>query len=252
MFQDSVLPILGRIVPERSAIECRTFRLAGIGESVVEAKVGQKLLALPGLELGYCARLGEVDVRVIGDTAVLDAAEEIIRNEFAASMYTAENEKLEEVVVHLLAQAEQRVTTAESCTGGLIAHRLTNVPGSSGVFDAGYVTYANHAKTEMLGVDAALIQTQGAVSEPVARAMAEGALARSGATFALAITGIAGPGGGSAEKPVGTVFICLAERSAESIVQQRNLQSDRESFKQLTSQIALEMLLQRLVRGPSV
>ena len=249
MFRESVIPILRQIVPDRGAVECRTFRIAGVGESVVEAAVGPQILALPGVELGYCARLGEVDVRVIGTTAVLDAAEGLIRNAFAASVYTAGNEKLEEVVVRLLTDSKQRVTTAESCTGGFVAHRITNVAGASAVFDAGYVTYANEAKVQMLGVDARLIEEHGAVSENVARAMAEGALAKSGATFALAITGIAGPAGGSAEKPVGTAFIALAEKSVETIVQRRKFLNDRESFKQLASQAALEMLRQRLVRS---
>ena len=249
MFRDSVIPILQQIVPERSAVECRTFRIVGVGESVVEAAVGPQILALPGVELGYCARIGEVDVRVIGAPAVLDAAEGMIRNAFAASILTAENEKLEEVVVRLLSETNQRITTAESCTGGFLAHRITNVPGSSAVFDAGFVTYANEAKVGMLGVNASVIEQHGAVSEKVARAMAEGALGKSRATFALSITGIAGPGGGSAEKPVGTTFIALASKSGETVVQHRNFQSDRESFKQLASQAALEMLRQRLMRS---
>jgi nicotinamide-nucleotide amidase len=249
MFRESVMPILQGIVPNRSAVECRTFRLAGVGESVVEAKVGSQLLALPGIELGYCARIGEVDVRVIGNAGVLDQAEGIIRTVFARSMYTSHNEKLEDVLVRLLTESRQRVSTAESCTGGFLAHRITNVPGSSAVFDAGYITYANEAKTELLGVYPALIEEHGAVSEAVARAMAEGALAKSGATFALAITGIAGPGGGSEEKPVGTTFVALAARSAETLVQRRNFQSDRESFKQLATQAALEMLRQRLLEA---
>ena len=249
MFRDSVIPILQQIVPERSAVECRTFRIVGVGESVVEAAVGPQILALPGVELGYCARLGEVDVRVIGAPAVLDAAEGMIRNAFAASILTAENEKLEEVVVRLLTEANQRITTAESCTGGLLAHRITNVPGSSAVFDAGFVTYANETKVGMLGVNASVIEQHGAVSEKVARAMAEGALGKSRATFALSITGIAGPGGGSADKPVGTTFIALASKSGETVVQHRNFRSDRESFKQLACQAALEMLRQRLMRS---
>ena len=103
-----------------------------------------------------------------------------------------------------------RVATAESCTGGLIAAALTHVPGSSDVVDRGFVTYSNEAKTELLGVDAALIASHGAVSQPVAAAMAEGALARSHADVAVSVTGVAGPGGGSAEKPVGTVWFGLA------------------------------------------
>lgn len=106
------------------------------------------------------------------------------------------------------------IATAESCTGGLVAGRLTDVAGSSAVVERGFVTYSNEAKTQMLGVDAALIAAQGAVSEPVARAMAEGALARSRADVAVAITGVAGPGGGTAAKPVGLVHFGLARSDA--------------------------------------
>lgn len=108
-----------------------------------------------------------------------------------------------------------RLATAESCTGGLVAAALTEIAGSSDVFDAGFVTYANAAKSRMLGVDPAVIEREGAVSEPVARAMAEGALAASFADLAVAVTGVAGPGGGSADKPVGLVHFAVARRGAE-------------------------------------
>jgi nicotinamide-nucleotide amidase len=215
---------------------------------MVEAKIGPQLLALPKVELGYCARLGEVDVRVLGPAATLDAAETIVREAFADSVFTeTTDERLEDVVVHSLVQTLQTVATAESCTGGLLANRITNVPGASAVFLAGYVTYANEAKVAMLGVPESLIAAQGAVSEHVARAMADGALERSRATFALSTTGIAGPSGGSPEKPVGTVFLALASVGRETVVQRRNFLSDRESFKQLATQAALEMLRQRLL-----
>lgn len=113
-------------------------------------------------------------------------------------------------LLHQLRTQGLTLTTAESCTGGLIAALLTEIPGSSDVFTHGWVSYANAAKTEMLGVDAALIAEHGAVSEAVARAMAEGARAASGASLAVAVTGIAGPGGGSAQKPVGTVHLAVA------------------------------------------
>ena len=250
MFRESVKPILRAVVPARTTVECRTFRLAGVGESVVEAKVGSQILALADVELGYCARLGEVDIRVLGGPAVLAAAEAIIRQAFPNGVYTsAPEEKLEEVVVRLVTERRQTVATAESCTGGLLAHRITNVPGSSAAFLAGYVTYANDAKVAALGVPEPLLAEHGAVSEPVVRAMAEGALHKSGATFALATTGIAGPGGGSPHKPVGTVFLALATANDETVVVRRNFESDRESFKQLATQAALEMLRQRILQS---
>lgn len=247
MFKESVLPHLREIVPAGSAVVSRTIRIAGVGESVVEKAVGAQLLALDGIELGYCARPGEVDVRLLGAESALDEAEAILRGAFAASIYTMADENLEEVIVRLLATAKATVTTAESCTGGHLANRLTNVPGASAVFLAGYVTYSNDAKTSALGVDSASIEKDGAVSAEVAQEMAAGALRRASATYALATTGIAGPDGGSADKPVGTVYIALASVDGDKEVQRRRFQTDRESFKHLATNVALEMLRQRLV-----
>ena len=134
------------------------------------------------------------------------------------------------------------VATAESCTGGLIAAALTEIPGSSDVVDRGFVTYSNAAKSEMLGVDPALIAAHGAVSEPVARAMAEGALARSDATLAVSVTGVAGPGGGSADKPVGTVWFGLAARGQATWSERRVFPGDRAAVRQATVLHALALL----------
>ena len=135
-----------------------------------------------------------------------------------------------------------KFATAESCTGGLISNRITNVPGASEVFTHGFVTYANEAKTGMLGVPAAEIEKHGAVSESVARLMAEGALMASGADIAVSVTGIAGPGGGSDAKPVGTVFVALATAAGTEVRQHLN-RFDRPTFKYLTSQQAMMMTL---------
>ena len=136
-----------------------------------------------------------------------------------------------------------KIAAAESCTGGLIAAGLTDVPGSSNVFDRGFITYSNEAKTELLGVPADLIAEHGAVSEPVARAMAEGALARSRADIAVAVTGIAGPGGGSAEKPVGLVFIGAVRRGEPAVVERHVFPGDRAEVRRATVLRALELLL---------
>ncbi len=146
-----------------------------MGESLVEKAIGEKVLAIPGVELGYCARPGEVEVRVIGDPKAIQAADAIIRGELGLSIFSDNDEALEEVVVRLLKQGKQTLATAESCTGGLIANQITNVSGASEVFLAGYVTYANSAKNDVLNVELKLIDKNGAVSEAVARAMAEGA-----------------------------------------------------------------------------
>jgi nicotinamide-nucleotide amidase len=135
-----------------------------------------------------------------------------------------------------------RVATAESCTGGLIAASLTAIAGSSDVVDRGYVTYSNAAKTEMLGVPAALIDAQGAVSEPVARLMAEGALARSAADLAVAVTGIAGPGGGTDKKPVGLVWFGLAWRGGATRSLSHVFPGDRAEVRRATVARALALL----------
>ena len=137
-----------------------------------------------------------------------------------------------------------RMATAESCTGGLVAAACTAVAGSSEWFERGFVTYSNAAKIESLGVDAALIATHGAVSAQVARAMAAGALAHSPADLALAVTGIAGPGGGSADKPVGTVWLALARRDAAELIDERlQLGGDRAAVRAQTVARALAALL---------
>jgi nicotinamide-nucleotide amidase len=247
MFHASVLPILRGFVQATGTIDRRTFRIAGMGESLVEEAVGGQLLEMPGLELGYCARPGEIDLRLIGETATLDRAEQIVRKKLGPAIYSADGSDLEEAVVKLLTARKQTLTIAESCTGGYLSHRITNVPGASAVFLAGHVTYSNEAKTAMLGVDPRLISEHGAISEQVAIAMAEGARLNAKADFAVAITGIAGPSGGTEEKPVGTVFIALAAEGEPTKIERRFFPDDRPTFKELTTQTALEMLRRELL-----
>lgn len=150
-----------------------------------------------------------------------------------------------EALVKAYAAAGKRIATAESCTGGLVAGLLTSVPGSSSVVDRGFVTYSNEAKTDLVGVPAALIAAHGAVSEPVARAMAEGALGRSLADAAVAITGIAGPGGGSPDKPVGLVHFALALKDRPTRpIERRFGDPGRAEIRRLSVEQALELLEQ--------
>ncbi|EKE77667.1 CinA family protein [Oceanibaculum indicum] len=139
-------------------------------------------------------------------------------------------------------QAGLMLATAESCTGGLIAGTLTEIAGSSAVVDRGFVTYSNEAKAEMLGVDPALIATHGAVSEAVARAMAEGALARSSADITVAVTGVAGPGGGTASKPVGLVHLAVARKGRETVAHHEVFSGDRSAVRRATVEKALTMI----------
>jgi nicotinamide-nucleotide amidase len=145
-----------------------------------------------------------------------------------------------------LLRKQQKVCTAESCTGGLIAKSFTDLAGSSDWFDRGFVTYSNAAKSEMLGVPASLIEDYGAVSEAVASAMASGALCHSEADYAVAVTGVAGPGGGSADKPVGTVWIAVASKD-ELGAQCHHFDGDRGAVREATLRAGLESLLERLV-----
>lgn len=153
---------------------------------------------------------------------------------------------------HVLERARKdgvMIATAESCTGGMVAAALTEVPGSSEMFERGFVTYSNDAKQEMLEVPATLIGEQGAVSELVARAMAEGAVARSNATLSVAITGVAGPDGGSVGKPVGLVYIATAYKDASTLTKRYIFTGNRKSVRRQAVEIALKMLLARLEDG---
>jgi len=151
------------------------------------------------------------------------------------------SDALETKIVRRLTDRKQTLAVAESCTGGYISHRITNVPGASVVFLSGLVTYSNAAKQTFLGVRAETLERQGAVSEPVAREMAEGARRASGTDYAIAVTGIAGPSGGSPEKPVGTVFIAVATPTETKVLRFFN-PGDRLAFKETTARQALELL----------
>ena len=252
MFENVVVPFLRREFPLEAPWVCRTLRTSGIAESMVQQKIAAPLqaLAAAGLEIGYCARPGQVDVRLSArgsdSKKIVGEAEAIVQKVLGGQIFGFDEEEMEAVVVRLLAGRKQTLAVAESCTGGYLAHRVTNVPGASAVFRGGFVTYSNEAKQKFLGVRAETLADHGAVSEAVARAMAEGARRQFGADFALAITGIAGPDGGTKEKPVGTVFIGLAGE-AGTVVERRFNPFERETFKEITAGQALEMLRIRLV-----
>jgi nicotinamide-nucleotide amidase len=247
MFRASVIQILRLIVRVPASIERRLYKIACVGESTVEEAIGRKVLAIPGIELGYCARPGDVDVRILGEATAVNRAEAIIKMALGPAIYSKTGETIEEVTVKLLSERNETLAIAESCTGGLLANRITNVAGASKVFSAGYVCYANQAKIDMLDVDPKLIEKHGAVSEPVARALAERARAHARSTYALAATGIAGPTGGSPKKPVGTVYVALAAL-AEIAVKKLFFPSDRETFKQLAAQAAFDLLRRKLIK----
>jgi nicotinamide-nucleotide amidase len=221
MFNTSVAPNLSGLVTEpRRQIVLRSF---GLPESEVNDRLAG-VESLYGVTIGYRASLPEIEVKVLAQATSPDAALAVarraaddVRARLGDHVYGEGFGSLPEHVGALLAERGQTVAVAESCTGGLAAELLTRIPGSSRYFLGSAVVYANSAKTELLGVPAALIAEHGAVSAEVARAMAEGARARLGASFGLAFTGIAGPDGGTAQKPVGLVHWALAAASGTEL-----------------------------------
>jgi nicotinamide-nucleotide amidase len=251
MFKAAVVPLLNQYLRLEAPFVCRTLRATCLGESVVEERVSLPLAPLVerGLQIGYCARPGQVDVRLAAQNATADElvaeAGAIVRDRLGKFLYTDGEEEIEATIVELLTRRKLTLAVAESCTGGCISHRLTNVPGASAVLLAGLVTYSNKAKGKFLGVREQTLEANGAVSEAVAREMAEGARNQTGANYALSVTGIAGPAGGSEAKPVGTVYLGLAGPE-QTIVEGRFNPLDRETFKQVTAQQALDLLRRNL------
>jgi nicotinamide-nucleotide amidase len=246
MFESCVRPMLRSIRGDLNDQECRTYHIVGLGESVVEELIGTELSRRGDIEVGYCARPHEVDFRLIASRAVLEEVEPIVLAAMGTHLVSVDGDHIEEVVVSRLREVRKTLAAAESCTGGLLANRITNVPGASLVFLEGFVTYSNEAKIRTISVPERLLALHGAVSDPVARAMAEGAAEKAGADFGLGITGIAGPAGGTVEKPVGTVFIAIAERDVITECRRELFPTDRETFKQLATQTALDMLRLRI------
>jgi nicotinamide-nucleotide amidase len=251
MFDESVVPLLRRVFPLKEPFVCRTLRSTGLGESVVQEKISGPLESLveAGLELAYCARPGQVDVRLAAQGAnaekLVDEGQALVRARLGDDIFGQDDDELAAIVIHLLAERRQTLAVAESCTGGCLAHQLTNVPGASAVFLSGFITYSNETKQKFLGVKASTLEQHGAVSEAVACEMAEGARRANSADYALAVTGIAGPSGGTPQKPVGTVFIALASTGQTQVWRKQN-PWDRITFKEVTARQALNELWLRL------
>ncbi|MDX6445388.1 MAG: nicotinamide-nucleotide amidase [Blastocatellia bacterium] len=231
----------------------RVLRVAGLGESAVDERIAPiySKYQNPQTTILFNSSEIEVHLRAQGRTekdaeALLDDLSLKIEKELGNAVFSFRGEKMEEVVGRSLAIKGFTLAVAESCTGGLIAERLTNVPGSSKYFVEGLVTYSNESKTRLLGVDKKLILEFGAVSQQIARDMARGVRHRAKTDFGLAVTGIAGPDGGSEEKPVGLVFIALADE-AHTEHKRFVLPGDRELIRWRASQAALDMLRRRLI-----
>ncbi len=241
MFHAEVVPRLKALAGVDEIAEVQELKFIGVGESELHEGIDEPLSRIEGLEVGYCARLGEVDLRLIGTPEVIAKGRELALASYADYFVNDDGSSLEETVVKLLAEKGLVLTTAESCTGGLISNRITDISGSSEVFEYGFVTYSNEAKADLIGVKAETLEEFGAVSEEIAGEMAVGALVESGADLAISVTGIAGPTGGTEEKPVGTVCFGIAtEEGVETIrgIHPRN----RKDFKQQVSQRALDLV----------
>ena len=228
----------------------RWIATSGIGEVRVAERLTQGRFAPPdGIRLAFLPSPGGVRLRLAAPSGApdetLDAAEREVRR--LLGDWALPLPGLAESLIRRLEENGASIATAESCTGGLIGARITDVPGSSSVYRGGIVSYSDQVKVERLGVDPSLLREHGAVSEPVARAMAEGARAAFGATLAIAVTGIAGPGGGTPEKPVGTVWISVADGSGTE-AQRFRFPGNREMVRERTVHKALE-LAYRLHQG---
>jgi nicotinamide-nucleotide amidase len=244
-------PAAQQAIAGRTAYQQKTIRMFGLPESGL-AETLRTAASIPGfdaLEITTCLRRGEIEMVTRYEPDAADAyalLTELLRDRHGQQIYSEDGSHVDDLVARLL--AGRRIATAESCTAGLVAARLTDRPGSSDYVRGGVVAYSNDAKTELLGVDAALIEAHGAVSEPVAEAMAAGALRRFGADIAVATTGIAGPSGGTAEKPVGTVCfsVMLGPPGGRTITRTLRLPGNRSDVRDRSTTVAMHLLWRML------
>lgn len=253
MFEHDIAPYLNKKQPE--GIYSHMVKVCGIGESRAETMVADLMDAQTNPTLAPYAKTGEVHFRVTARACSEEAAEQLMepmieemKKRFGDAVYTTEeNVTLEESVIRLLEEKKMTVTTAESCTGGKLSGRLLNVAGASGVYNEGYITYANASKEKILGVKHETLETYGAVSEQTAAEMALGAAKAAGADAALSVTGIAGPGGGTAEKPVGLVYIGCAV-NGEVTVREYRFTGNREKNRDYAVARAITLLREELLK----
>ncbi len=223
----------------------RTLKVVGLGESRIEHRISEVVQTHSQVRFGYRTLGLENHVKLLAEgddaQAKLQAAEDGVRARLGDLIYGADEDVLEAVIGELLSAQGQTLVCAESCTGGLVAKRITDVSGSSRYMLGGVVAYANAVKTEIVGVDPAAIEAKGAVSETVVRQMAEGVRARLKADWGLATSGVAGPGGGTEQKPVGTVWLAVAGPSGVQ-AQRVQLPGDRDQIRNLAGSAVLNML----------
>jgi nicotinamide-nucleotide amidase len=246
LLQENVIPLLKKELREKTFHRSRTLKVFGLTESAIADRLKEINLQGRSASLAYLPRFPENHVKITVNGRHLDEVEKnleelekAIREKLQGRVFATDQETLEEIVGKLLQSNRATLSVAESCTGGLITHRLTNIPGSSDYFDRGLVVYSNRAKIELLQIPEELLATAGAVSAPVAEKMAESVRQISQSTLGLGVTGIAGPGGGSEEKPVGLIFVALASPRG-TVSKKYQLAGDREQIKILSAHTAID------------
>jgi competence/damage-inducible protein CinA-like protein len=252
MFEDECLPLLRDIVPPRH-IATRVLKAAMIGESAADARIAPIYTQYKDVETTILAHMGDIELRLSCSKPIAEIAQARVdelagklEDELDEFVYSSQGETMEQIVLYHLEMRGASLAVAESCTGGMVAERLTRVSGSSRSFVGGAVVYSNRLKTEFAGVDAQILARHGAVSQEVAVALAEGIRERCGATIGLGITGIAGPSGGTEEKPVGLVYIALSDADGTEWVEKRFM-GDRAGVRYYASQQGLDMVRRRLM-----
>jgi nicotinamide-nucleotide amidase len=247
MMQGFVLSDLNSRFKDRTKTQCVLIKTFGLKESEVALKIRD--LNRNGVYLGYRSHFPEIHLRITAEGSSsketnrkINGFLKNIRSEIGDYIFSESEKTMEEVVGNLLLEKGLSISLAESCTGGLVSHRITNVAGSSEYFNRAVICYSNDSKINDLGVGYSLIEKHGAVSEQVAGAMAKGILDLSGSDIGVGITGIAGPGGGSNEKPVGTVYISLVSKKGDIISEKYSYHGDRQQVKLITSTQCLDMI----------
>ena len=231
----------------------RTLKIAMLGESAVDARVAPIYSRYKDVETTILAGAGEIELHFKAQAATIDAAQAsadevagLVEDELDDAVYSRNGETLEQIVGYWLQMRNATLAAAESCTGGLLAERITSIGGSSRYFLGGAVVYSNQLKTELAGVPAEMIARHGAVSREVAAALAEGIRYRCESTLGVGITGIAGPGGGTPEKPVGLVFHAVASGTGTEVIE-RKYPGDRKRIRRFASTMALDMIRRKLM-----
>ena len=249
MFDVQILPRLN--LQQGAALKRYRFRVFGMGESGIQQRLLKSGVEMPeGVELGFRASVPMLELKLQAeredDYPLLEQAAQAAKDLFGAHIVTEDERTIAHVVKDILLEQGKRVTFAESCTGGLISSMMTELDGASQVFDAGFVTYSNEMKTRMLGVSGATLTEYGAVSEPVVREMLYGALESSGADLGVAVSGVAGPSGGTKDKPVGTVWVAwgsLDDIHAHCFY----FPIDRKRFQVIVAALAFDLLRRELL-----